>query len=252
MGLLYMNRVYININSDVGEGIGNEKDLLPLISSCNIACGGHAGNDETMSEVAQLAYQNGVKVGAHPSYPDRKNFGRVSIDISENELLTSIRSQLTGFQSILEKENIPLHHIKPHGALYNDLATNTDLSRVFLMAVESFKNTASLYVPFNSCIAKEAVIQGFNIQHEAFADRNYNLDLSLVSRKLPNAVIEEPQQVLEHLLCMVNEKKVQIIKGKKVPIVADTYCIHGDSSSTLQILHYLSTELKKYNIHIEK
>lgn len=247
-----MDKVYININSDVGEGIGNEKDLLPLISSCNIACGGHAGNDETMAEVALLAYCNGVKVGAHPSYPDRKNFGRISIDIPENELLSSIRSQLAGFRSILEKENIPLHHIKPHGALYNDLATNTHLSKLFLRAVEPYKNTVSLYVPFNSCIANEAITQGFNIQHEAFADRNYNTDLSLVSRKLPKAVIKEPQQVLEHLLCMLNKKKVQTLNGKKVPIVADTYCIHGDTSSALQILHYLSTELKKYNIHIKK
>ncbi|MFK5973181.1 MAG: 5-oxoprolinase subunit PxpA [Flavobacteriaceae bacterium] len=247
-----MNRVYININSDIGEGIGNEKDLLPLISSCNIACGVHSGNDKTMAEVAQLAYCNGVKVGAHPSYPDRKNFGRVSLNISEDKLITSIKTQLAGLRAILEKENIPLHHIKPHGALYNDLATNTHLSRVFLRAVERYKNTASLYVPFNSCIAKEAITQGFNIHHEAFADRNYNLDLSLVSRKTRNAVIEEPQDVLEHLLCMVNEKKVQTLKGKKVPIVADTYCIHGDTPSALQILHYLSIELPKYNIHIKR
>lgn len=247
-----MNRIYININSDVGEGIGNEKDLLPLISSCNIACGGHAGNNQTMLEVAQLAFLNGVKIGAHPSYPDRENFGRISMSITESELITSIRTQVSSFKSILKKEDIPLHHIKPHGALYNDLATDSHLSKVFLNAVKGFKNTASLYVPFNSCIAKEAIAQGFKIQLEAFADRNYNMNLSLVSRKLPNAVIEDPEQVLKHLLCMINKKKVRTLKGKKVSIVADTYCIHGDTSSALQILHYLSRELPKYNIHIEK
>lgn len=247
-----MDTIYIDINCDVGEGIGNETELMPLISSCNIACGGHAGNLETMAEVARLATENEVKVGAHPSYPDKENFGRVSLNISEFNLINSIRRQIDDFESIIRKENILFNHIKAHGALYNDIARDSDLAKIFLKSIKSYKDIAMIYVPYGSAIEEEALKRGFQVKHEAFADRNYSQNLNLVSRKLPNAVINDPEKVLKHLLQMVRERYVTTIEGLKVYTRAETYCVHGDTHSALQILNYLSLELPKANIQIKK
>ncbi len=245
-----MKSIYIDINCDVGEGIGNESDLLPLISSCNIACGGHAGDIATMTKVVAIAEEYRVKVGAHPSYPDRENFGRLSMKMSSDDLITSIQQQLERLTSVLHKNDIKLHHIKPHGALYNDIAKNGVLAKTFLDAIRQYKEKVFLYVPYGSKIASLAVQQNFAIKYEAFGDRNYNVDLSLVSRKVPNAVIEDPEKVLQHLLLIINKHQVKAQNSSMVALKADTFCIHGDTKSALQILMYLSVELPKYNIEI--
>lgn len=247
-----MKKIYIDINCDVGEGIGNEKDLFPIISSCNIACGGHAGDRGTMQDVVRSAKKNKVKVGAHPSYPDKENFGRVSIDIQTEKLIDSIQGQIASLISVLKGENIGLHHIKPHGALYNDMAKDARIARIFLMAIKSYKLSSFLYVPYASIIEKMALGQGFQIRREAFGDRNYNTDLTLVSRRLPNAMIEEPKEVMEHIVSMVQNQQLKTVSGDYVKIIADTYCIHGDTSSALEILAYLSTTLPKQDIYIKK
>ena len=247
-----MEGIYIDINCDVGEGIGNEADLLPLISSCNIACGGHAGDDRSMFLVVKLAKQHGVKIGAHPSYPDKENFGRFSMDIGSTELTNSIRTQINALETILHKEQVSLHHIKPHGALYNDLAKNGALADLFLKAIASYRESAFLYAPPGSVIAKKAVKNDFKVKLEAFADRSYNPDQSLVSRKLPNAVLNDPKIVLNHLVKMVRENKVLTIDGKEAHIEAQTYCLHGDTPNALQILTYLTEELPKQQIYIQK
>lgn len=247
-----MKHTYIDINCDVGEGIGNEAALLPFISSCNIACGGHTGDDESMTHIVNLAKQFGVLVGAHPSYPDKKHFGRYSISMEPNDLIRSIQDQMNNLETILAKQQVSLHHIKPHGALYNDLAKNKVLATSFLRAIVKYKDSAFLYAPKNSSIANEALKQGFKVKFEAFADRNYNSDLSLVSRKSPNALITKPIDVLNHLVKMVDEKKVKCIDGAEKNISADTYCLHGDTPNALQIIMYLSKELPKRHIHFKK
>jgi len=247
-----MKGIFIDINCDVGEGIGNEAALLPLISSCNIACGGHAGDDLSMAHIVKLAKQYGVHIGAHPSYPDKKNFGRVSMDIGTAELINCIQTQISALESILNMEQVRLHHIKPHGALYNDLAKNEALAESFLRAIASFRDTAFLYAAPNSVIAKKAIQNGFKVKLEAFADRGYNADLSLVSRTLPNAVLNDPKKVLNHLTTMVKDNKVVTVDGKESDIVAETYCLHGDTPNALQIIMYLSQELPKQQIYIQK
>ncbi len=242
----------IDINCDVGEGVGNEELLLPLISSCNIACGGHAGDRETMQLVVQFAKRHRVRIGAHPSYPDRLNFGRRSMQLSEEALTETVRSQILTLQSVLAKEEASLHHIKPHGALYNDLATNETLSNTFLTAISDFKEAVYLYVPFGSIVQQLARKEGFRIKVEAFADRNYNDDLSLVSRKTVGAVISNPQRVLEHLVQMVKNRQLLTVSGALVHMSADTYCIHGDTENALQIMTYLSEQLPKHHIQIKK
>ncbi|WP_291959554.1 5-oxoprolinase subunit PxpA [Maribacter sp.] len=246
-----MTKRSIDINCDVGEGVGNEKDLFPMISSCNIACGGHAGSKETIKLCLELAKKHQVKVGAHPSYPDIENFGRVSMSISNEVLIKSIQTQMQTFESVREEIDIPLHHIKPHGALYNDIAKDVQLAETFLTAIAPYKHTVLLYVPYNSIIQKLAIKNGFEVLVEAFADRNYNDDLSLVSRKEKDALITSGKEVLNHILHMYNDKLVKTITGKNVTIEADTYCIHGDTPAALQILTYLSNELPYHNLQVK-
>ncbi|WP_317167442.1 5-oxoprolinase subunit PxpA [Arenibacter sp. 6A1] len=241
----------IDINCDIGEGMENEEILLPLISSCNIACGGHAGDLKTMRRVALLAKQHRVLVGAHPSYPDKERFGRVSMTMGTAELKQSIGTQLEDFCHILKEEGIPLNHIKPHGALYNDLVKDLALVKVFLEILAPYKKGIYLYVPYNSVIAKEALEKGFKIKYEAFADRNYNSDLTLVPRKDPQAVINDPKAVLRHLMAMVKDQAVTTLSGEERTIIAETFCIHGDSERVSEILTYLSVELPKNLIYIK-
>jgi UPF0271 protein len=246
------NSKTIDINCDVGEGLGNEAQLLPFISSCSIACGGHAGDRETMVEVVRLAIKNKVRIGAHPSYPDRENFGRKSIKLSEAKLIRSIAEQIKNLTSVLTSNQQKLFHIKPHGALYNDLAKDRNLATTFLKAVNDYREDVWLYVPPGSAIGEEAVKNRFNIKYEAFADRKYNRDLSLVSRAYGNAVITDPESVLEQLISMVQQHQVKPTEGPTIDIKADTYCIHGDNPKVLQILMYLSKRLPNHNIQIEK
>lgn len=247
-----ISKMFIDINCDVGEGIGNERALFPHISSCNIACGGHAGDINTMSEIVRMAQKFGIKVGAHPSYPDKENFGRKSINIAKRLLISSIQKQIKELESILISSDMQLHHIKAHGALYNDIAGDLELAMIYLESVLAYREQVLLYLPYGSEIEKEARNQGFKISLEAFGDRNYNDDLSLVSRDSDQALIEEPKKVLEHLVSMAIHKEVITLNGVKVPIFADTFCIHGDTSTALQILMYLSDQLPKQHIFLRK
>lgn len=241
----------IDINCDVGEGVGNEKELFPMISSCNIACGGHAGSKETIRWCLELAKEFNVKVGAHPSYPDKENFGRVSMSISDADLIKSIQAQMQLFESVRSKLNTPLHHIKPHGALYNDIAKNEQLSQAFLKSIEAYKDVVYLYVPFNSVVEKVAKKNGYKVRIEAFADRNYNNDLNLVSRKEDNAIISNEEEVLKHVLRMAKDNVVKTITNEDIAMYADTYCIHGDTPSALQILMYITEHLPEYNLQVK-
>lgn len=247
-----MEKNFIDINCDVGEGIGNEEKLFPFISSCNIACGGHAGDEDIMKKIVVLANKYQVKVGAHPSYPDKENFGRVTLIMPLDELKISILEQVSAILPILEEQGMVLHHIKAHGALYNDIAKDRVLTSIFLDALEKFKEVVHIYVPFGSVIKEEAIKRGFKIMEEAFGDRNYNSDLTLISRKASNAVIEDPKEVLEHIVNMVKNNKVKTMNGTAQNISAETFCIHGDTPSALQILMYLSEELPNHHIYLDK
>ena len=151
----------IDINCDVGEGVGNEKQLFPYISSCNIACGGHAGDDSSMLAMVRLAKEYQVLIGAHPAYPDPENFGRISMSIAPTDLIQSLQQQLDGLLRILEKEKGDLHHIKPHGALYNDLSKSRKLTRIFLKAFHRHRERVFFYAPYGSVYAEEALEHGF-------------------------------------------------------------------------------------------
>lgn len=240
----------IDINADVGEGIGNEANLLPLISSCNIACGGHAGDEATMREVVKLSIRHGVKIGAHPSFPDRENFGRTVVDMSCASLYQSIKFQIEALRLIVREERGLLHHVKPHGALYNLAAKDKETALVIVEVMKRFHIPLKLYVPFGSVIAEIAKQEGVATTYEAFADRNYNDDLSLVSRTEPNAIITNADDMFNHVHNMVVHKKVKTISGAEKRIEATTFCIHGDNPKALILAKHLNEKLRKSGIEI--
>ncbi|WP_282135717.1 5-oxoprolinase subunit PxpA [Seonamhaeicola maritimus] len=246
-----MNHYIIDINADVGEGVGNEAGLMPYISSCNIACGGHAGDKETMREVVKLAKKHKVKIGAHPSFPDKENFGRVKMDISCAALFTSLKHQITDLLKVLYEENGTLHHIKPHGALYNLAAINEKVANVIVEVIKSMHRPVQLYVPYNSIIAEVAQNNDVSITYEVFADRNYNDDLSLVSRKEKNAIITNEEGMSQHVLNMIQNKKVKTSTGKEKQILAQTICVHGDNPKAIELVRQLYKQLTKNDIRIQ-
>ncbi len=240
----------IDINCDVGEGLGNEIDLMPYISSCSIACGAHAGNEKTIIETIKLALQHTIKIGAHPSFPDKENFGRKIIDISPIDLQSSIENQIMLVNDNVQRLNGKLHHIKVHGALYNLSATNEEMAQLVINAVKNTVDDVFLYVPYNSVIQKMALKNNLKIKVEAFADRNYNTDLTLVSRKNENAIITDNQILIQHLLKMITQQKLISIDGVEMEIKADTFCFHGDNPNAKNLLKFMYKKLLKNGIKI--
>ncbi|MEX0883056.1 MAG: 5-oxoprolinase subunit PxpA [Cyclobacteriaceae bacterium] len=225
----------IDINSDLGEGYGNDADIMPFISSCNIACGGHFGTRQTIKETIDLAIQNQVKIGAHPSYPDKYHFGRKRMDIPFNELLNSLIEQIEIVKGMANQKNQALHHIKLHGALYLESLTNWELSENIAILIETHFPECTLYAPYMSKMADAAIKRNLKLKYEVFADRKYLVDLTLVDRKHPFAILTDPAEIMEHVMLMVENKKVKTLEGKLVPIVADTLCIHGDHPKAISI-----------------
>lgn len=234
----------IDINVDVGEGIGNEAQIMPHITSCNIACGAHAGDLEIMQAVVKLAKQHRVKIGAHPSFPDKDNFGRVKMDMSCAALFTSIKQQIQALQDVLNNENTMLHHIKPHGALYNLAAVNAKIANVIIEVMKSLVLPIKLYVPYKSVIAHLAIKNNIAITYEAFADRNYNANLTLVARQENNALITDKEAMFNHVYKMISEQKVKTIQGSEVEILAETFCVHGDSPNAVVLIESLKEKLE--------
>ncbi|MBT4614680.1 MAG: 5-oxoprolinase subunit PxpA [Flavobacteriaceae bacterium] len=242
-----MKNLKIDINADVGEGIGNEDQLFPLISSCNIACGGHAGNLETMLSVVRLAKKNNLKIGAHPSFPDRKNFGRKIMNISKDKLVKSLKNQIQALRTILIQENVDLNHIKPHGALYNFASNDKETARIIIDLTKEI-NT-KLYTPYSSLISKMAREEGVKICNELFIDRNYNSNLTLVSRDNPNALIENSNEMFKHVYNIINNKIISVDK-KEISVEFDTLCIHGDNPNAIELLEELHLKLNNIEIKI--
>lgn len=239
----------IDLNADLGEGIGKDAILMPFLSSCNIACGGHAGNQETIRETILLANKFNVKIGAHPSFPDRENFGREELKLTETELHTSITQQIKLVQSVGESEGTLLHHVKPHGALYNLAAIREDIASTLVNSLLTFPDV-SVYAPYGSTLAALAKAKGIQVHFEIFADRNYNNDLTLVSRKHIHALLHDPNHIAEHVIRMIKNGEVKTLDGKLVQIEADTVCIHGDNPNAEEIIKTLRARLKDAGIEV--
>jgi len=234
-----MKRILLDINVDVGEGINNESQLMPYINSCNIACGGHAGNNETMRAVVKLAKKYKVKIGAHPSFPDKEHFGRQIINMSSANLYTSLKKQIRSLMRILKEEHLQLHHIKPHGALYNLAAVDIKTAKVVIEVLKSIALPLHLYAPYGSVLADLAEKENIQVTYEAFGDRHYNDDLTLVPRTHEKALITDKDEVVEHVSRMLLEGIVITLKGTEKPIKANTFCIHGDNPDAVNLIKNL-------------
>lgn len=244
-----MKQDTIHINCDLGEGGDYDEQLMPLISACNIACGGHAGTVETMQKTVALALENNVEIGAHPSYPDKENFGRKDLKMDPDKLKQSLVAQILSLKQVVESEGGKLNHIKPHGALYNQAAKDPEVARIVIDAILEFDQKMLLYAPPKSVISQLAEGR-IKVAFEAFADRNYNEDYSLVSRRESNALIVQKEGVFDHLYMMFSEKKISCASGGKIACSATTYCLHSDTPNSVETLRYLKERFAEKNIRI--
>ena len=229
----------ININCDLGEKSKHhsnkyDPDLLEIVNSANVACGYHAGDEATMNEVVLISKKNGVSIGAHPSFNDPENFGRSRINLSENEIKKLIIDQYEILQKIALKHGENVTHIKPHGALNNMACEDINLANILAKTIYSIDKELIYLVPTGSKMEIAAKKLNMKIACEIFADRNYEEDGNLVSRKKPNALIIDPEEAKKHVLTMVQEQALNCYSGKKISCEIDSICIHGDNISSLE------------------
>ena len=238
--MLYLTIVSmeINLNCDLGEKSKhhsnvNDPDLLEIVNSANIACGYHAGDEETMKQVIQISKKNGVSIGAHPSFNDPENFGRERINLSSSEIKKLIIDQYKILQNIANKYDQKVSHIKPHGALNNMACEDIELATTLAKTIKEINKDLIYLVPTGSKMEEAAKKFNMKIACEIFADRNYEDDGNLISRKKPNALITDPQQAKKHVLHMVKNQTLNCHSGKQIPCQIDSVCIHGDNKNSL-------------------
>ena len=224
----------LDINCDMGEGIGNDELIMPYITSANIACGYHAGDEVTMMQTIIFAKKYNVNIGAHPSFFDRENFGRTEIKTSTEEIYELVTKQINLLQKLTADNNTTLHHVKPHGALYNMAAKDKSVSHAIAEAVKACNENLVLYGLSNSFLISQAKAIGLKTVSEVFADRTYQEDGSLTPRSQPNALIQNTEEAIQQVLMMVNERKVKTVSGKEIQIIAETICIHGDGKHAVE------------------
>ncbi len=241
----------IDINCDMGEGIGNDGAIMPLISSANIACGYHAGNEETIKETIEIAVKNNVAIGAHPSFFDRENFGRTDMHLSFDEVYDLVFLQLRTIDKLIKEKNKSLHHVKPHGALYNMSAKDPKVAKAIAQAVIDFNDELFLFGLSGSVSIEQAKIVNLKTANEAFADRTYQDDGSLTPRSKANALIDDVNKSVQQTLQMIKEKTVTSVNGKIIPIIADTICIHGDGKHAVEFAKEVHEFLRKENVEIK-
>lgn len=240
-----MNIDQVKINSDLGEGTGVEKDIMPYLTSCSIACGGHTGDKTTMENTILIAKKHGVKVGAHPSYPDKENFGRKKISITKLDLMISLTNQINELDKICRAQSMILDHIKLHGALYNFSVVDIDTASTVVELIKNNYPDKILYVPYGSLISEVALENNIKINYEVFLDRNYNNDLSLVSRSENNSMILDYKKMLNRLKNVIIDSRIQTLNGNYKKIIGDTFCVHGDSPKISDIIKSLFSDINK-------
>tara|TARA_B100000287_G_scaffold172761_1_gene162944 strand:+ start:6175 stop:6948 length:774 start_codon:yes stop_codon:yes gene_type:complete len=228
----------ININCDLGEkskihSNKNDPDLLNIVNSANVACGYHAGDEESMNQVLEISKKNGVSIGAHPSFKDPENFGRKRMNLSSLEIRKLIIDQYEILQKIADKYGEKVTHIKPHGALNNMACEDIELSTIIAKSILEIDKNIIYLVPTGSKMEEAAKKFNMQIACEIFADRNYEDDGNLVSRKKSNALIIDPEEAKKHVLSMVKNQALNCHSGKQIPCEIDSVCIHGDNESAL-------------------
>lgn len=253
---LTQQKLLIDINCDLGEGQGvddcqQDSLLMPYISSCNIACGGHAGNQLTILHTLRHAAHYHLKVGAHPGYPDKKNFGRISVVMEPQSLLNSLQKQIKTIENIAAGEKIALQHIKFHGALYNDIETNSELATLLADFCKRFYPKYRIFGLAGGLLEQACNKVSLDFIPEAFIDRRYQKNGKLVPRQTAGAVITNVHNCLQQALSLVTNNQIKTIEGEQLKLKAKTLCLHGDSDNALTIASQLFNCFNKNNIEIQ-
>ena len=227
----------VDLNSDLGEGAGTDAALMPLITSANIACGGHAGNDNTMRAAIELAMKNGVAVGAHPGYPDRERFGRVPLEMDPRELIEAVRRQIDAIAGIASRLGARVAHVKAHGALYNQAERDPAVARNILFGIQAATGGHELVVfaPPDSAMYAEAKAMGMKAAREGFIDRAYEPDGTLRPRTIAGALVTDPAAAAAQALAFLRDGGVTTTDGSFLKLEVDTLCIHGDTPGAAEI-----------------
>jgi UPF0271 protein len=238
----------IDLNCDMGEGMTNDPLIMPCISSANIACGYHAGDERTIWKTIELALKHNVAVGAHVSFFDRKNFGRTEMNLPPDEIYELVQQQLIIFQEIAGLFDIKMNHVKPHGALYNQSAKDAAIAKAIAQSVNDFDNSLVLFGLSGSHSIDEANAIGLKTSGEVFADRTYQDDGSLTPRSQPGAMIDDTSKAIGQVLQMIKKGTVIAVSGKEVPVIAETICIHGDGEHAVEFARNIAKALKENRI----
>ncbi len=244
---------FVDLNSDVGESFGNYKlgldeEVLKYVTSANIACGWHAGDPIIMENTVKMALERNLGIGAHPGYPDLLGFGRRNMDITPKEAKVYMLYQLGALYAFSQSLGGKLQHIKLHGAFYNTTSAKPELAEEIINGILKFDKNIILLALSGSYIAKRAKEKGLRVAQEVFADRAYNPDGSLVSRKLPGSMIHDKNEAIARVKKMVLEGKVVAIDGNEIPIAADSICVHGDNPEAINFVSQIRDSLKEENI----
>ncbi|WP_263064913.1 5-oxoprolinase subunit PxpA [Dickeya dadantii] len=240
----------IDLNADLGEGGQHDEALLQLISSANIACGFHAGDADLMRQSVRWAIQYGVAIGAHPSFPDRENFGRSAMNLPLETVYAQVVYQIGALAAIVKAEGARLFHVKPHGMLYNQAARDPALADAIARAVAAVDSSLCLVGLAGSDLIRAGKRAGLKTRQEVFADRSYQADGSLVPRDQPSAVISSDELALAQTLEMVQRQRVRASNGSWVAVQAETVCLHGDNAHALTFARRLRESFTQYGIQV--
>ncbi|MBR7174887.1 MAG: LamB/YcsF family protein [Clostridia bacterium] len=247
--------ISIDLNADLGESFGRytlgmDEKIMEVISSANIACGFHAGDPMVMERTVRLAAEAGIAIGAHPGFPDLMGFGRRNMAVSPEEARAYILYQLGALDAFLRPMGIRMRHVKPHGALYNMAAADEQLARAICGAVKDFDPELRLVGLSGSLLIRAAEKTGLRAISEVFADRAYEADGSLVSRRKPGAIISDEREALRRVIRMVKEGKVKAINGEEIAIRAESVCVHGDGEKALLLAKSIREALTANDIQV--
>ena len=240
----------IDLNADLGEGAGSDVELMRIVSSCNIACGGHAGDTASMQATVALALADNVAIGAHPSYPDRKGFGRRARFLAGEDLQNSVKKQIDRLVEVADQTGARIGHVKPHGALYNDAAKDPDLANAIVAAVVESCPDAAIVGPPRGALRDAVLDRGMPYVAEGFVDRAYAADGSLVARSEPNAVHSDPNTVTTQALRLATAGEVTAESGEVISVPAQTLCLHGDTANAAELGRAVRDVLQQSGVQI--
>lgn len=245
----------VDLNCDLGESFGNytcglDEEVLPYISSANVACGFHASDPMVMMRTVELAKKYGVSIGAHPGFPDLQGFGRRNMMMQPEEIKALIQYQIGALDAFCRANGVPLRHVKPHGALYNMAAKDISMARAICQGIAQVDFRLVVLAQGGSCLEQAAGECGLAFAKEVFADRAYEEDGALVARSKSGAVITEEKEAVDRVISMVKYKKVTAITGKEIPVQADSICVHGDGKKAVAFVKLIGERLQAEGVEI--